>query len=240
MSERPAAQSSVDVVGIGRAGGSFASALERRGWRVGRFTRADRLDGAGSSSSFVLICVPDEAISAVSDALRTRPDVVVAHTSGASTLAGVARHPRHGSIHPLMTLPDADRGAAALIGARYALAGDPALGAIVRALDGVAFGVDDSERVRYHAAAAIASNHVIGVLGQVERIADQAGIDPAVFAGLVQATVANWEQLGARRAITGPAARGDDETIAAHVAAIGADERDLYEACVRAIRRLLG
>ena len=46
---------------------------------------------------------------------------------------------------------------------------------------------------------------------------------------LVRATVENWAALGTERALTGPVARGDEQTVAAQRAAIAERAPDLLE-----------
>jgi predicted short-subunit dehydrogenase-like oxidoreductase (DUF2520 family) len=100
------------------------------------------------------------------------------------------------------------------------------------------FRVDATDRVRYHAAACVASNHLVALLGQVERLAATAGVPFEAFVPLVRGTVENVAELGPAAALTGPVARGDDETIARHVDALPVDERDGYRALLREARRL--
>ena len=59
------------------------------------------------------------------------------------------------------------------------------------------------------------------------------------FLDLVRATVDNVAALGPAGALTGPAARGDWETIEAHLAALDPAERDAYRAMVVLARRLV-
>jgi predicted short-subunit dehydrogenase-like oxidoreductase (DUF2520 family) len=100
------------------------------------------------------------------------------------------------------------------------------------------FRVDGADRVRYHTAACVASNHLVALLGQVERLAAQAGVPFEAFLPLVRGTVANVTELGPAAALTGPVARGDHETVARHIDALPHDERDTYRALVREARRL--
>ncbi len=86
----------------------------------------------------------------------------------------------------------------------------------------------------------MASNHLVALLGQVERLAAHAGVPFEAFLPLVTGTVENVDELGPAGALTGPVARGDDETVARHVDALPDDERDTYEALVREARRLAG
>jgi predicted short-subunit dehydrogenase-like oxidoreductase (DUF2520 family) len=110
---------------------------------------------------------------------------------------------------------------------------------VVAALQGRSFTVAEDHRAIYHAAACVASNHIVALLGQVQRLAAEAGVPFDAFFDIVRASVDNCAQLGPRRAITGPAARGDDETIARHRAGIDPRERATYDAMVVEIRRLV-
>ena len=85
--------------------------------------------------------------------------------------------------------------------------------------------VADDDRAAYHAAACIAANHVVALLGQVERVAAAAGLPLDAFLDLTRAAVDDVARLGPRRALTGPAARGDWATLARHRDALAAEER---------------
>ena len=109
----------------------------------------------------------------------------------------------------------------------------------VDALDGHRVVVDDEHRAAYHAAACIASNHLVALLGQVERVAATAGVPLAAYLDLVRQTVDNVAALGPVEALTGPVRRGDDATVARHLAALDPSERAAYEALADAARRLV-
>jgi predicted short-subunit dehydrogenase-like oxidoreductase (DUF2520 family) len=203
---------------------------------------------AGREADVVIVATPDDAIAAtgatLAPALRT--GALVVHLSGASTLHeldGVllARPDVEvGSLHPLQSLPSGDVGRHRLAGAWCAVDGSPRVERIALTLGMRPFRVDAADRVRYHAAACVASNHLVALLGQVERLAAHAGVPFDAFLPLVRGTVDNVDDLGPGAALTGPVARGDDETVARHVDALPDDERDAYEALVREARRLAG
>ena len=92
------------------------------------------------------------------------------------------------------------------------------------------FELADSERARYHAAAVVASNHLVALLGQVERLAASCGVPFEAFGPLVRASVENAFRLGPAHALTGPVERGDlarsKRTSRASIPA----ERDAYRA----------
>jgi predicted short-subunit dehydrogenase-like oxidoreductase (DUF2520 family) len=210
----------VRIIGPGRAGRSFAGALAAAGWDVvdllGR-DGGDAVAGAAAGVDLVLLAPPDGAVAAVARSLHPEPTTVVAHVAGSLGLDVLAPHERRAAIHPLVALPTGDIGAERLrAGAWFAVAGDPLAGQVVADLGGRSFVVADEDRVGYHAAACIASNHLVALLGSAERVAADSGVPFEAFLDLVAATVDTVRALGPAAALTGPAARGDRDTIERH------------------------
>lgn len=237
--------SSLRVVGPGRAGSALAVALAVAGWTVEPpIGRNDDPAGAAHGVDLLVIATPDAAIAEVAAAVTTDTHAVVAHLAGSLGLGVLAPHARRAALHPLVALPSAAVGTRRLAaGAWFAVAGDPPdaialVERVVAELGGRSFTVADDDRAAYHAAAAIASNHLVALLGQAERVAATAGVPLAAYLDLVRATVENVAELGPAAALTGPAARGDEATLDRHRAALPADELDAYDAMVRAVRRL--
>jgi len=192
----------------------------------------------------VLLAVPDGAVADAASRVE-RSAAVVAHCSGSSTLEVLAPHRFVGSVHPLVSLRSPESGSERLRGAWFAVAGDPDRGQqvvtdVVESLEGRSVEVPDEHRARYHATAAVASNHLVALLGQVERLAADIDVPVAAYHALIAGTVANVESVGAAAALTGPVARGDWDTVRRHVAALPADERDTYLALARSAARLAG
>lgn len=229
------------VVGPGRAGGALVTALGRAGWDVAEpIRRGEDPTAAGDGVDLLVLATPDGTIAEVAAAVAPVPTTVVAHLAGSLGLDVLGDHPRVAALHPLVALPDAATGAERLAaGAWFAVAGDPLVGTVVADLGGRSFTVADEDRTRYHAAAVIASNHLVALLGQVERVAPE-GVPLAAFLDLVRGTVDNVAALGPAAALTGPVARGDWATVEAHLAALPPDERPGYEAMVDLARRLVG
>jgi pantoate--beta-alanine ligase len=231
---------SVRIVGAGRAGSSLTAALEAAGWEVDLVGRDADLANAGVGVDLVVIATPDAAVADVARRIDPQEGTVVAHLAGALGLAVLEPHARRAALHPLVAMPDTDVGARRLReGAWFAVAGDPLARQVVDALGGRWFAVADADRVRYHAAAVIASNHLVALLGQVERVAAGVGVPLEAYLDLVRLTVDNVAELGPAAALTGPAARGDWETIRAHLDALEPSEREAYDALARAARRLV-
>jgi len=198
------------VIGPGRAGRSLASALNRAGWQVvGLHGRGDDLAGAGAGTDLVLITTPDAAIAEVAAAIEPSAEPVIAHAAGSLGLDVLAGHPRRGAVHPLVALPDPERGAERLVGSWFAVAGDPLV------------------------------QRVAAVMGQVHRIAGGIGVPGEAYLHLAAGALQNVAEVGPSAALTGPVARGDWDTVARHLAAIDPSERAAYLAMAAAARRLV-
>ncbi len=230
----------VRFIGPGRAGCSLSGALAGLGWRVVDMLGSnDDPATAAVGVDLLVIATPDDVVAEVAAAVRPEPDTVVMHLSGSLGLDVLAPHLRRAALHPLVPLPNATDGARRLTGGiTFAVAGDQVATAIAEALGGRAVAVADEDRAAYHAAACIAANHVVALLGQVERVAATAGLDLDAFLGLTRAALDDVARLGPRRALTGPAGRGDFATLARHRDALAPEERPAYNAGVGLALRL--
>lgn len=245
------------LVGPGRAGTSLTGALHRRGWSVravaGRAPdaastrRAAALLGdapvatvetAGAGCDVVIVATPDHVIAAAAArvAPSLEPGALVVHLAGAvglemfDALRSARPDVRLGALHPLQSLASPERGAEHLDGAWCAVEGDAEVEDIARlaGLRPFTLPSESDTRAAYHAAACVASNHVVALLGQVERLAVLAGVPFDAFLPLVRTTVENVADLGPAAALTGPVARGDATTVAQHLSALPDDERTAY------------
>ncbi len=246
--EAPALPARLIVVGAGRAGGAIARAATAAGAEVDVLGHGDAPRADGDAP--VLLCVPDEAIAEV--CARIAGDLPagtpVGHVSGATTLAALSPAAEAGcptfSLHPLQTIPAPD---ADLTGAPCAVAGaDTTALELARALaTGLGmrpFEVPDEGRAAYHAAASMASNFLIALEESAAGLLAAAGVDNPrdVLAPLVLRSAANWADAGAD-ALTGPIARGDEETVKRHLRAIAERAPDLaplYRELARRTRSL--
>jgi predicted short-subunit dehydrogenase-like oxidoreductase (DUF2520 family) len=225
------------LIGPGRAGRSLAAALP---WTVAEpfLGRGDDMRGAAQGVDAVLIATPDAAVAEVAGAIEPVDGTVVLHMAGSLGLDVLEPHPRKASIHPLVAMPEPEPDPDRLRhGAWFAVAGDPIARRMVDELDGHAIDVPDHKRALYHAAAVIASNHLVALLGQVERVAAAADVPLAAYVDLVRQTVDNVAALGPAKALTGPVARSDWATVDRHLAALPDDERPAYEAMVKEAAR---
>lgn len=214
---------SVNVIGRGRVGSAVAARLAERGVEL----RED--------AELLLLCVPDAAIPDIARDLIPGP--WVAHVSGATPLSALEPHARRFGMHPLQTFTRS-RGAEQLDGAWAAVSGetDEARGhgrELALTLGLRPFDLDDTARPLYHAGAAIASNYLVTLHRAASRLFEAAGAPPEALVPLMTRTIENDFDL------TGPIARGDWDTVGAHVRAIHDEAPELepmYVALAEATR----
>lgn len=214
---------SIAIVGPGRLGTSLARSLRLAGYEVsGPHGRGFTGDG----SSLVLLCVPDASIPEA--AALIEESALVGHASGASSLSELGGRAGFG-LHPLMTFPG---GEVNLEGVWCAVSGTGAAETaearrLAEATGMRPFEIDDADRAAYHAAASIASNFLVTLQAEAASLAATAGVPDEALVPLVRATVANWAEVGPERALTGPVARGDTQTVARQRAAVAEDAPQL-------------
>jgi predicted short-subunit dehydrogenase-like oxidoreductase (DUF2520 family) len=197
----------IRIIGAGRVGSAVAARLDERGVAI-------RDEGA----QLVLLCVPDGAIPEVARSIEPGP--WVAHVSGATPLSALDPHRRRFSVHPLQTFTRA-RGPEQLDGAYAAVTAESkdarALAVELAVTLGLRpFELADDQRALYHAGAAIASNFLVTLRRVAGRLVEDAGAPPEALDPLMRRTIENGFEL------TGPIARGDWDTVEAHVHAIRA------------------
>ncbi len=258
----------VALVGPGRAGTTVAAALRHHGWRVAGVSGRSRDAGStraaaeflgarvadiadvAEGAAALIVATPDGDISAVAAAAgqSLHPGALVVHLSGSQGVAafGGLKASRSdvqvGVLHPLRSLQrpvSFAAAAASLEGTWCATSGDTGSVKLAGVLGMRHFPLPDSHRCVYHATAVVASNHLVALAGQVERLAKESGVPFEAFVELMRTTLDNVAALGPSDALTGPVARGDLATVETHLAAVPVDERPAYRALAREALRLV-
>jgi predicted short-subunit dehydrogenase-like oxidoreductase (DUF2520 family) len=239
------------IVGRGRVGGGLARALEAVDSvavdLVGRRIPAARVECA----DVVVLAVSDEDIEAaaavVAKSIKAR--AVVLHCAGARGLEALsaceARGCAVGVMHPLVSFPS-KRAAPSLAGTTFTVHGKPRAVAAARAIAKSCGARAVSARTgdpAYHAAAALVANGAVGLayaaVGVLEGLGFGRRDAERAVGGLLRTVADNVQQLGVPRALTGPVARGEPDTIARHRAALHRDKAALssYDAVLPIIVR---
>jgi len=219
----PAPVVRVAILGMGRLGRTVAPLLAAAGHAVLPWRRGEPVPAA----DIAWITVPDGAVADV--ARLVPPGPVVLHASGALGVDVLRPHRPAGSLHPLATFPGPDVAVPDLAGVPAAVAGDPEALAAAAALAsslGLRPVTVPGDRRLYHAALVIAGNFATVLLAEASGLLAAAGVDPAEAPGmllpLARASLENAAIPDPGAALTGPFARGDAHTVAAHRRALAA------------------
>jgi predicted short-subunit dehydrogenase-like oxidoreductase (DUF2520 family) len=185
----------------------------------------------------IILAVSDDALEQSIFALAATGSTAspfVFHVSGRSGAAILTPLRVQGcltaAIHPAMTFtgnPQAE--VRQMTGARFAVTGSTdqasaAARAVVTQLGGVSVDIAEEYRPLYHAALCHGANHLVTLIaGSCEALAAAGVNDPAsLLAPLARAALENSLAKG-MAGLSGPLLRGDEETIAGHIAALRKD-----------------
>jgi predicted short-subunit dehydrogenase-like oxidoreductase (DUF2520 family) len=244
----------VGIVGCGRMGTALATTLSDRGHVIvglsslhlssaqrlaalcGVAEATDRPAEITRKADVVFLSTPDGVIQSVCEAISQQegfsPSAVVLHCSGAhaSTILSSARKCGAfiGSMHPLQSFASVDISQNPFKGIRVAIEGDPeavsTAAGMARDLEANPLQILTEGKPLYHAAAVVASNFLVTLMGVAFRLIQQAGVPPeeafAVLKPLIEGTLANIDRVGVHQALTGPVVRGDVQTVQTHIQAI--------------------
>lgn len=207
---------------------------------------------SSGNAELLLLALPDATLAPAAAALAARDQArVVLHVAGALGAAVLAplraRGSAVGSWHPLRAFPEPVRDPAAAVGTFFALDGDApaiALGErLTRALAAECALVPESQRSLYHGAAALAAGGVTTLLAAVSSLAERMSLPAAARRGYLElargALAAACDANDPADAITGPVARGDEETVERHLEALVRVDAELAPLVVALARETL-
>ena len=185
------------------------------------------LDQPPPPADLYLLAVPDAAVHEVLATVAWPAGAQVAHVAGALPLAvfGAAPQVRGGVLYPLQTFSPG-RAIAWPTVPLFIEAADAnteaALLALARSLSQHVALLDSAQRLRLHLGAVFASNFTNHLLGVAHALLAEASLDFGLLAPLVRETVSKAlaAQPSPLAVQTGPAARHDAPTLAAHTAAL--------------------
>lgn len=197
-----------------------------------------------SDSDVLFFTVPDDAVASCYKQLCVRPiqGKIFCHTSGAMTaeeaFSGIEALGAFGySVHPLFAVSDKLRSYSELTDVFFTLEGSGAqrdfmLDWLLEAGLHVQL-IDSAVKAKYHAAAAIVSNHVVALFDEAQGLLAECGFAPAAarqaLGRIFTSNARHVAEQGAAAALTGPVQRGDMGTLAKHLAVLGSHEdRLLY------------
>ncbi|THA25174.1 DUF2520 domain-containing protein [Streptomyces sp. RKND-216] len=244
--DRPA-RLAVGVVGAGRVGSALAAALRQAGHRpvaasgvsdASRRRAETLLPGVPlvdpgevlARSDLVLLTVPDDALPGLVTGLAgtgaVRPGQLLVHTSGRYGIDVLRPALQAGALplalHPVMTFTGTPVDVQRLGGCSFGVTAPEELRlaaeALVIEMGGEPEWIAEEVRPLYHAALALGANHLVTLVAQSMELLREAGVGAPdrMLGPLLGAALDNALRSG-DAALTGPVARGDAGTVAAHI-----------------------
>ena len=207
-------KSGIDLVGVA---GRDAEARER----LARFLDRKAIDLTRPlpKADLVLVAVSDDAIATVAGQL-IETGAVVAHTAGAMGLDVLAPHAHRGVLWPIQSLghgaPMDLHDVPMVVDASDEDARTLLL-SVAHQLSEVVLELPLEKRQRVHLAAVLTSNLPVWLAREAQRLLREEKLPPSLLTPLWRST------FGPEQALTGPARRGDTETIRHHLDLLASD-----------------
>ena len=250
----------IGIIGAGKVGCSLAKYFTLHGLCVTGFYDADEKSAKEAAefadtnweqkpeslirkSDALFLTVPDGLITDVWNQIRELPieGKFICHCSGAlsaqDAFPGIKDRGAFGySIHPLFAVSDKFHSYKELSHAYFTIEGDQErLDEITGLFE--SFGnqvrlIDAKDKVKYHCAAAICSNHVIALIQESLDLLSECGFDEqsalAALTPIVSGNVSHILEEGTVNSLTGPVERCDVKTVRKHLQCLDKKDQILY------------
>ncbi len=201
----------------------------------------DNINELVSNSDGIFITTNDDQIETacrqLADAVVTLKNKFVAHMSGALSSSALEIARKKGavtfSLHPLQAFADVDKSVADLKSCYFGIEGQEQseiLEDILNQTGNPFLKLLPEQKTRYHIVACVVSNYLVALIDYGLEIFGTIGIDTEMglqaLMPMIRGTVENIGQLGTEKALTGPIARGDTQTIQKQMRIFGAEETE--------------
>jgi predicted short-subunit dehydrogenase-like oxidoreductase (DUF2520 family) len=246
----------IGIIGAGTVGSALAIRLAENGYHVaavsGRtFASAEKLaqeikgchafdndQQVANAVDIVFITTPDAVIPQIAAGLQWHKGQSVVHCSGADStevLEPVRKMgAQTGAFHPLQSFAGIRQAISNLPGSTIAIeAEEPLLSTLKEMAEKLNcrwIELKAGDKVVYHAAAVIASNYLVTLVKLADDLWETLGIPreqaTQALLPLLKGTLNNIENAGIPRALTGPIARGDTDTVKKHIAVLQKEAPD--------------
>jgi len=230
---------SIAIIGTGNVAWHLAPALENAGHTItevysrdihraskvtGRLYATepkDDLDFSGSEAEIYIIAVSDHAIPAIADSIILPEGSILVHTSGSMPLQVLAYSSATytGIFYPLQSFSKSrkiDFEEVPLLLESDDQAILQKLKILAKSLSSQQYVVKSKDRMALHVAAVFASNFTNHLMRLAEDIMNRQGLDFDMLKPLIIEQINKSLEMGAKQAQTGPALRGDINTLDLH------------------------
>ncbi len=247
-------------IGAGKVGFSLGKYLAVKGQEVtgyysefyedaieaARFTDSrsyENMEQLLEDSDVIFLTVPDGLIGNLWNQLKAYhlTNKIVCHTSGALSseiFEGITERGSFGySIHPLFAVSDQYTSYKDLSNSFFTIEGAEEhleeMKTLLEDLGNPVRVISKENKIKYHAAAATASNLVVGVLHMAESLMQECGFEGQqagdALAPIIRGNVENILRQGSVQALTGPIERNDVTTVKKHLSVLEGKNLETYQ-----------
>lgn len=249
----------VGIIGAGKVGCSIGKYLKEQGLLVsGYFSKSkESVDVAATftetkafssmeeivaESDILFLTTPDGVIQDVWENMAKMPmqGKIICHFSGSLSSAVFSDREKAGvsgcSIHPMYAFSDKFTSHENLKSVIFTMEGDEAALQVMKPfwekLGNKVRVISSEKKARYHCAAAMASNLMVGLYQMSLDMLEDCGFSQSqgkeLLTPLVQGNIQKVLATSPKEALTGPVERNDVETIEKHLAILTEQERSIY------------
>ena len=198
---------------------------------------------AAVGADIYVLAVSDGAIKDVSDTLAVKQGLIV-HTAGMVAMDTLDRHPRHGVFYPLQSFSKGRkinfREVPLCIEAKEQKDLE-ILNKLAAALSDKVAVVDSEKRRILHLAAVFVNNFTNHLYQIGFDICNSGGLASDLLKPIIRETAEKIQNMDPIQAQTGPARRGDQQTMEAHRHLLSnSEQREIYETLSASIASLYG
>ena len=243
----------IAIIGSGNLAWHLAPELENVGHRVVElFTRQSKnakalqkrlynaeinlsLDFSNSEAEIFIVCISDDAIEEVAQEIALPENAIIVHTSGSQSISklGFVASEHIGAFYPLQTFTKIKRisfdDIPILIEAENSHTTNT-LQKLAKSISKKVIAVSSEDRMAVHVSAVFACNFTNHLFEVSDQILNTHGFEFDLLRPLIAETINKSLEIGPRKAQTGPAVRGDMETLDNHMEFLkGNDYRKVYK-----------
>jgi predicted short-subunit dehydrogenase-like oxidoreductase (DUF2520 family) len=201
---------------------------------------ATETDHLVEDADLYLLCISDDSIVEIGQSLK-HLNGIVAHTSGAIGLEALSGLREYGVFYPLQSFTagrEVDFEQVPFLIEGSSGTSESALMSLAFELSRNVYAISSAQRERVHVAAVFANNFTNQMLVEARLICDENGIPFQVLLPLIEATCKKALTGNPAAHQTGPAIRGDERTIAKHLALLkDQGQHDLYQLITQRIQK---
>jgi len=234
-------------IGAGAVGSNLAVALKRAGEHIGQIISRSTESGQllANEVDAVFSVRPEDMIKGVTHIFLTLPDhaiaevlpmipklkAVIIHTSGSFRMTDLSTYGSDlGVLYPLQSFskeldPEWEEIPFFIEASNSEIESD--LRELVEKLGASSMLLDSEKRMKLHLAAVFASNFTNYLQGRAQKLIGEIGLSDDLIRPLVEETIRKSFDLGAIEAQTGPARRGDQDTIKKHLDLLSCCKMDM-------------